>query len=370
MMSRRSRLFLASLLICVLSTLAVPTSVDAQARVRTAPVPKAAPAPPKKSNEQLEKEIVERHIRLIEDVDVVLDYIPYDQAEAKCVGCHVAYAGTPIVPTGTEHAKCLKSWEAFYSKPEIDVRVVFGYGDESRESVVDDPLTSQILIDQLTKPCASNVAACGFKRSVDDAELFEKVVKGPSGTSHTVKLRLVTSAYSSSDVINRAFLSDQERKSAHAKQTFLKGIEQADALFYVGHARDGGGPDFSPAKRNADGTINYPYYHRNKPGLEELTAAMSLAKKSPKIMGLLACNSDRWRKRFSGLAPKSGLILSSTEKIASEVVLAQVYGALDAILWKRCENSFNESLNPVPKQEYAGSKIQKITLSNFFDQAR
>lgn len=351
------------ILVLVLLCLAPMARVQAQARVKVT-------LPPKKTDTQLEKEIVERHVQLIEDVDVVLDYIPYDQAEAKCIGCNVSFAGVPIVPADDEHKRCLKAWENFYSKPEIDIRVVFGYGDESRESVVDDPLTSQVLIDQILKPCTSNVAACGFKRSVDDAELFEKKVKGPSGSSHVVKLRLVTSAYSSSDVINRAFLSDQVAKSAHAKQTFLEGFKEADALFYIGHARDGGGPDFSPAKRNADGTINYPHYRKNKPGIEELTSVMSLAKQSPKIFGILACNSERWSKRISSLAPKSGLILSSTEKIASEVALAQVYGALDAVLWKRCESSFNDSLNPVPSQEYAGSKIERVRVRKFFDRTQ
>lgn len=319
----------------------------------------------KKTDEELQAETLQRHLNLIESADTVLDYLRYDQRD--CADCHAGVAGKPVLESGTALERCQKTWEDFYSKPEIDIRIVFGYYDASFERTVDDVISRQSLIDRLTQPCSSNVAVCGFKRAEDDADVLKKEVKGPRGTTHTVKLKIVASAYSASDRINRAFVKEQEEKSAEAKRLFLSGIEEADALFYIGHAREGGGPDFSPA-RLKNGAIDYPYYRKNKPGLEELTAKLSLAKKTPKIMGFLACNSERWHDRLKRMAPRSGLLLSETDDIAHEVSLVQTMGALDSILWKRCEASFNEALNPIPGGTYAGNEVKRVTIRNFFQQ--
>lgn len=360
------------LVLSALTTLIIVATPDSEAQVRAqqktgaSTPPRASSAqPPRKTDEQMQAEVLQRHLNLIESADTVLDYLRYDQH--NCVDCHASTAGETTAQEGSPLARCQKTWENFYSKPEIDVRIVFGYYDASYERTVDDVISRQSLIDRLVTPCNSNVAVCGFKRSEEDADILEKVVKGPSGASHKVKLRIVASAYSSSDRINRAFVKEQEEKSAQAKRAFMSGIEEADALFYIGHARDGGGPDFSPA-RLKDGAIDYPYYRRSKPGLEELTSKLSLAKKTPKILGFLACNSERWNDRLKRMAPKSGLVLSQTDDVAHEVSLVQTLGALDSILWKRCESSFDEALNPIPGGAYAGMQVKRVTIRNFFNQ--
>lgn len=326
--------------------------------------PRAASAV-KKSEEELQAETLQRHLNLIESADTVLDYLRYDQRD--CTDCHASLAGGPFLEVGTPQERCQRTWDDFYSKPEIDIRIVFGYFDASFERTVDDVISRQSLIDRLTQPCNSNVAICGFSRVEEDADVLKKEVRGPRGTKHTVKLKIVASAYSSSDRLNRVFGKEQEDKSAQAKRTFLTGIEEADALFYIGHARDGGGPDFSPA-RLKNGAIDYSYYRTNKPGLEELTAKLATAKKTPKILGLLACNSERWHDRLKRMAPRSGLLLSESDDIAHEVSVVQTMGALDSILWKRCEASFNEALNPVPGGKYAGSEVKRVIIRNFFQQ--
>jgi hypothetical protein len=321
-------------------------------------------ATPPKTDEKIQLETLQRHIDLIEGADNVLDYLRYDQRD--CVECHAGIAGQTRLDSRSPSEICQKTWESFYSKAEIDIRVVFGYYDASFERTVDDVISRQALIDKLTQPCNSNVAVCGFKRSIEDADVLIKEVRGPKGNIHKVNLRIVASAYSPSDRLNRALAKDQKEKSDLAKRIFLSGIEEADALFYIGHARDGGGPDFSPA-RLKNGAIDYQFYRQNKPGLEELTSRISLAKKTPKIMGFLACNSERWHERLRRMAPRSGLLLSETENIAHEVALVQTFGALDSILWQRCENSFNEALNPIPGGAYAGTVVKRINIRNFFN---
>lgn len=362
---KRLLLGLSVLFVAVFAT--VGSVADAQVRAQSRSGT-AVPAPAKsvkKTDEELQADVLQRHLNLLETADTVLDYLRYDQH--NCVDCHASTAGATNLPEDSKQARCQKTWENFYSKPEIDIRVVFGYFDASYERTVDDVIARQSLIDRLVMPCTTNVAVCGFKRSEDDADVLEKSVKGPSGARHTVRLRIVASAYSASDRINRAFVKEQEEKSASAKQVFLSGVEEADALFYIGHARDGGGPDFSPA-RLKDGAIDYPYYRRNKPGIEELTSRLALASKTPKIMGFFACNSERWHDRLKRMAPNSGLVLSQTDDLAQEVALAQTLGALDSILWKRCENSFDEALNPIPGGVYAGAQVKRVSIRNFFNQ--
>lgn len=328
------------------------------------------PAQGKKTEVQIEKEIVERNLRLIQDTTDALDNLRYEQR--SCYECYAGSAGEmgltmPDASATAEKKKCIATWSNFYSKPEIDIRYVFGYGDDSDDFVVDDTLTRQLFVDRVMSACESNVRVCGFSRSADDADLFEKTVVGPTGEKHKINLRLTASSNSTSDRINQAFSQEQKEKSDNAKKVFYTGISEADMLMYVGHARKGGGPDFSPAvRRKEDGKINYDHYSKTKPGLEDLTSALMMSSKTPKILGFLACDSERWRERLTRMAPTSGLLLNPTDKIAAEAALAQAYAALDSVLWQRCEKSFNDSMNQF--ESYAGRKLEPVSLRRFFKQ--
>lgn len=327
-----------------------------------------SPAQGKKDEEQIKGEILERSVQMIENATAALDNLRFE--EQTCYECYAGAAGAmaltlPDASAEAAKKKCIATWSDFYSKSEIDIRYVFGYGDASGDSVVDDDLARQTFVDQVLSSCDTNVRVCGFTRSKDDADLFEKTVLGPTGKNHRIKLRLTASSYSQSDVVNREFFLEQEKASEDAKRVFYSGIEEADMLMYVGHARDGGGPDFSPAKRRSDGRIDYAYYTKNKPGIEELTKVLAEASKTPKILGFLACNSERWLERLERMAPNSGLLLNSTDKIAAEAALAQSYAALDSVLWQRCEKAFDGSMNQF--KSYADRELKPISLRRYFN---
>lgn len=357
-----ARIFIFATLLIAMIVAWLPPVANARAVAKT-------PAQGKKTQAEIEKEIVERNLKLIQDTADALDNLRYEQQ--FCDECYAGSAGGMAVtlrdanPSALKK-KCIATWSDFYSKPEIDIRYVFGYGDADEDRIVDDGLTRQMFIDRVLSPCETNVRVCGFERSPDDADLFEKTVSGPTGTKHKIKLRLTASSYSTSDRLNHAFQPEQNEKSQNAKKVFFSGINEADMLMYVGHARNGGGPDFSPAvRRKTDGKIDYDHYKKNQPGLEELTEAFALSKKTPKILGFLACNSERWWNRLVRMAPQSGLLLSSTDNIAAEAALAQAFSALDSVLWQRCEGTFNGSLNQF--ESYAGRKLEPVVLRRFFD---
>lgn len=137
----------------------------------------------------------------------------------------------------------------------------------------------------------------------DDGDIFEKKVENPKGQMQKVRLHLTASSHSPSDAVNRGQSDKQAIQTAIAEKTFFDGICEADTLIYAGHARHGGGPDFSPAKRRADGTTDFQYYEDKGPGLTKLDQAFERAtancgEKRPKIMGMFGCNSEIWRGRL------------------------------------------------------------------------
>ncbi len=276
--------------------------------------------------------------------------------------------------------ECVDKWNDFYNKEPVDpanpdgpkkpvdIRIVLGYLDRDVDSFVGDRLIRQSMVKTLTEPCEANnlVQVCGFKQSVRDGDFFEKEVFGPKGEMQTVRVTLTASSASASDRLNKV---EQERQSAVAEKVFNEGIRDADMLLYVGHARGGGGPDFRPAQRNERGATDLKMYQRDQPGLKALDVAFNNAKvngqkKTPKIIGFLACDAEMWRERLERLAPKSGLLISADDKIETQATVAMAYLALDSVLWQRCPDEFNRAMNTLI--DYRKKPMVPIALRRFF----
>lgn len=281
--------------------------------------------------------------------------------QPSCMDCGATTADSVF----DSRTPCRRSWENFYSKPEIDMRIAFGYLDAFQTT--EDRVQAAALIERLTKPCEPGVAACGFRRDPDDMELLTKTVTGPNGRTHRVKLRVSTSSYSNSETINRREGLDQKIQSLRAEDNFYSGLREADFLLYVGHARQGGGPDFSPSVLNAGRRTDFDYYRRERPGynrlLTELQAAQ-LSGRAPKIMGMFACESERFfGDGLRRVAPNTGLMLMGRNAYF-ESMMAQTFLALDSTLAMRCEEDFDGALSTF--NEYAGRPVSPLRLQNFF----
>lgn len=281
--------------------------------------------------------------------------------QPSCMDCGATTADSVF----DSRTPCRRSWENFYSKPEIDMRIAFGYLDAFQTT--EDRVQAAALIERLIKPCEPGVAACGFRRDPDDMELLTKTVTGPNGRTHRVKLRVSTSSYSNSETINRREGLDQKIQSLRAEDNFYSGLREADFLLYVGHARQGGGPDFSPSVLNAGRRTDFDYYRRERPGynrlLTELQAAQ-LSGRAPKIMGMFACESERFfGDGLRRVAPNTGLMLMGRNAYF-ESMMAQTFLALDSTLAMRCEEDFDGALSTF--NEYAGRPVSPLRLQNFF----
>ena len=104
--------------------------------------------------------------------------------------------------------------------------------------------------------------ACDFIRDPHDMEILTRTIIGPAGRPVRVLLRVLDSSVTADDDRNRELIA-QKRKSARVRRSFLAALDGSDVVFYLGHSRDGGGPDFSPPRLGPDSHVRYASYRSN-----------------------------------------------------------------------------------------------------------
>lgn len=351
---------------------AEPLLPETSKRQATAPAKKSSKSAtsqaPAQSFEEREKLTIKQFIYMLDDANARLQYLQAG-GEADCAECIAATAGTSnsTLETPDKARVCIQTWNRFYSKDVVDLNIVFGYFESDEDDIARDTDLRKAMIHEVTKRCPIEqndfVRACGFRRSADDEDVFEKKVPGPTGKTHLVRLRLTASSFSASERVNR-LLNEQQAQSDHAESVFYDAMPEVAMNVYVGHARGGGGPSYGPALRNKAGKIDYERYRKEKPGLKKLLDRLRNATKTPQLLSLLACESSVWDGTVSRAAPKSGVLLSETPLVPVEVNLAQAYNLLDSVLWQRCEDAFNKALNGF--SSYDGQSIIPLKIKNFF----
>lgn len=212
------------------------------------------------------------------------------------------------------------------------VRVAFGYKDARPARFVGDRYERLFLIQSLMASCGSKSdLACEFERDKSDLNFLMKRIKTSTGEPQVIRLQITASAAGPDDDDNRNN-PYQSKLSAMSRRNFLEGLRSAEAVFYVGHSRDGGGPDFSPPRLLKNKHVDYVWYRKNQPGLRILLKNLRIHKKikrSPFKLGLLSCASTQhFEKR----------IQSATEKAQMVTVPKLIYYA-DALQMLRTELS-------------------------------
>src|SRR5690606_28410542 len=95
---------------------------------------------------------------------------------------------TPVPPPVFENEACRTRYLSFYEKPQIDLKVVFGYKDARPARFVADRYERAIFIQRLLRDCKHGNQACGFRRGDSDADLFLKDITGPDGKPRSIYL--------------------------------------------------------------------------------------------------------------------------------------------------------------------------------------
>ncbi|MNJ93303.1 hypothetical protein D3C87_109820 [compost metagenome] len=255
----------------------------------------------------------------------------------------------------------------------IDIRIALGYFDWTTGNAVHDAGRSYgvspsidigafaALRDLLKSSCYGRQRFCGFKTDRDNTYVFRKQVT-IDGKKYPVRLEMHFS--SATEILGQNKGSQQQRsRTQYTENFFLKGLQSADAIFYFGHARNGGGPDFAPPifVRGTNKVDYNGYYMPNKPGFSKMLDALRSGRDQAPIIGLMSCNS---RYKFLGgtrkAAPDSGVI-TSTNVLDVDIVYTAMIGAVDAILRGQCQKSFYQSLRMTAKNR------AYITMDGMFE---
>lgn len=239
-----------------------------------------------------------------------------------------------------ESSACFRTYAAFLADGILDIRVVFGYKDARPARYVGDRYERAILVEYLLGACREGLNACGFDRDPNDADLFLKRVRAPDGKRVQIRVRVAASSVGPDDEENRERDSAQLRQSAYAESVFLDGLANADVVFYDGHSRDGGGPDFNPPQILKDDHVNYYWYVLRAPGLKKAVAALESAPDKRRLLGVFSCVSDKlFSEKLLASGKKNGLITSPNLIYYTEA-LRNLIGALSATIGQYCEESF------------------------------
>jgi hypothetical protein len=282
----------------------------------------------------------------------------------NCVDCEAFTAGRSVQP------QCEAAYDDLYSKDELDFRLLLGYMDFGRS--VEDPYVGAALLTDLQRECGeSGVGACGFKPDPDDLTLLTKTVLH-RGQPKVVRLRVQWSAVSTDNRRNSgtdrnvSLRAQQQSRTREMEKLFSDGLKESDVLIYFGHARYGAGPDFGPPVLNRNGTHNQAHYQKpeNQQSINQMLTTLSQSPRPPKILAVLGCDSEKlFGNRIREAAPGSTTVLPAGLAYL-EPGVAQAFGLLDAVLSKRCEREFNQSLNPVTEFQIRNERdqVEKVQI--------
>jgi hypothetical protein len=250
-----------------------------------------------------------------------------------------------------EISTCRDEYEDFFDKEIIIFRVAFGYGDSDKiERPTYDLMQYEFFMRQMTSHCFSqNISLCGFQKDELEKNLYTKKILGPKGQVHTIKLYVTNASYSPDNIKNIGKYNHlQSEKTKESEDNFFQGAIESDALFYIGHARNGGGPDFKYAVRNHLGKKDYKnYYQVKRPGLNHLLNSLKKRLTPIKFIGIMACDSNKWfYKELSEITPQTSFItMNGLGNIIDDLETGMA--ALDSLLGMKCQKSFLTSLSGV-----------------------
>lgn len=225
----------------------------------------------------------------------------------------------------------------FSDQPSVRIDVFFGYKDARPSRFVGDRLESLVLLSALRRECKnSKRLACGYRQNVNDP--FE-LLKEQDG--HTWRIKIHRSSLSLDDQFNRE-QAEQSRLSAKVTQAFQESLENSDVVFYNGHSRDGGGPDFEPPRLDSSGHVLYSYYRNQQPGLKLIESVRPL--KDTQLLGLFSCASTgHFLARMKSQHKQRDFITSSALLYYADAS-QNLYESIEMLMRGGCANSWAKAL--------------------------
>lgn len=261
-------------------------------------------------------------------------------------------------PTVATEKRCPDTYAKLFASDTVDFLVSFGYKDARPSRFVGDRYERAAFVYGLTSPCPKNFHACDFTADPKDAEIFTKRIVGPDGRQRTLRIRVISASAGPDDDENRLD-SFQKWLSRHAQKQFEDGLVRSPMVFYNGHSRAGGGPDFFPPKLTRKGNeIDFSWYQSNQPGMKSLLQALKAKDSELKLLGLYSCVSTQHFTQEIHSAKPNLAVISSGELLYYADALRNLSGTISAISGMWCENEFGSAISAEPNG--------KIRIERFF----
>ena len=205
-----------------------------------------------------------------------------------------------------------------------DIRVTFGYDNWTDFKDPNDPGRARSFMAYLAGlgfnqiPCTEDLAK---ELGVPPDAQNLRILEGSGQPGQKLRIALICSAATASTSTNIGVgYARQLRCSNDALKFMQKAASDADVMIYVGHSRDGGGPDTFPPQTipGAVGDrqrVDFGYYRNEKPGLASLREHFSKASGKPHIIVWTGCMSDRFSEwlsdRLAGRTAPASAVLST-----------------------------------------------------------
>lgn len=268
----------------------------------------------------------------------------------------VAAAGAGLYYLMKPRLQCDRAYSLLTRDGSLFITVVFGYKDSRPLRFVADRYERAAFADSLLRPCEDGEVVCGFTTDPGNPEFFTKKLMWLDGKERFIQIQVLASSVGPDDEWNRKS-KVQEWHSDRTYRLFRRSITKSDIVFYNGHSRTGGGPDFFPPKISKSGLVQYKYYQDNRPGFKDLIEDLERAKgaRQPRVLGLFSCASTKhFQQTMLKTKPKLGVIASEALLYQADA-MDNMVRALTALLKGECEPQFNKRLRA--SDPTVGSKL-------------
>lgn len=254
------------------------------------------------------------------------------------------------MPSGLH--SCYGDYESRIRTPgKLSIAVVFGYSDtiDQGYDLVTDQWVLARMTRQLTDPCQyTGQGFCAFNLEAGEphqVQHYSRQIQGPDNQDITVDLYTINSSFDISNYDNQTkYKTEQATKSETAQRLFAWALQTADVVFYEGHSRNGGGPDFLPPRAAVNGKVNYPWYEKNQPGLKFLLEKLEQASRPPMILGLFSCASQKhFYKKLAPYTKNTNTILS-TRVVEAHYTKEALLLSLESLLNFECSQYLHKRL--------------------------
>lgn len=303
---------------------------------------------------------------------------------ALCLSSAALCAEEPLAPKGNDFEANLH--RVFADDGSADIRVIFGYDNYEELKDPCDPARSKHLMQYL--------AAKGFVAVTPTPELAEelgvpvgaknlRICEGLGSQGQRLRVSIIWSSATSSTAKNIGSGHLQQLACSKEALKFMqKAASEAEVMIYVGHSREGGGPDtFPPETLDAmnlkSQVVNFAYYRRERPGLNSLAPSFQKSANTPLFIAWASCSSQRHFKAwFSGLLGAKNhptcLVLSNrlirykfwlSEIDDNDEGLMVAVNMIEAFMWGPSQEAFKQRLLKCEMGEVRDPNRDAWTLS-------